>query len=271
MMKLSIRPSRYAALFSLLIAGCASSGRTVVAPFDWGTGTVSSYEVVQNQSQTLEIPGQGSQVNDADVTMDISVEALAPNTFKMTITSAEATGSPVSVDPLVGLETEVVVSPTGKITSAAGLEGNAYIDSMGGPATFQESLQELFQQLPEEPLAPGVEWSSTSSMPIDRQGTQLVRKTTETYRVQELTTYEGLDAFLVQVDGDVSLNGSGNQGGQEFAFTSQGKLSGTTYVEATTGRILSLERAGKLAGVIGLPQMDLPITIDIETSVKLAQ
>jgi hypothetical protein len=189
----------------------------------------------------------------------------------MTVTSAEATGSPVSVDPIVGLESEVVVSPTGTIMSATGLEENTYIDGMGGPDVFKESLQELFQRLPDEPLAPGVEWSNSSSMPISRQGMELTREETQTYRVEESTTFEGKDAFLVRVDGDVSLTGNGNQGGQEFDFSAQGKVSGSTYVEAGTGRILSLDRTGKLAGVIALTQADLPITLDLTTSVKLVE
>jgi len=271
MKKISILPLLTATVFSILFAGCASSGRTGSSPFDWETGMVSAYEVVQNQSQTLEIPGQGNQVNDSGATMNVSVDAVAPYTFKVTITSAEATGSPLSVDPIIGLESEVVVSPTGAIMSASGLEDNAYIDGMGGADVFKESLQELFQRLPDEPLAPGVEWSTSSTMPIARQGMELTREVTETYRVEESTTFEGRDAFLVQVDGDVSMTGTGNQGGQEFDFSAQGTMSGSSYIEAGTGRILSLERTGKLAGIIALTQADLPITLDLTTSVKLVE
>jgi len=258
-------------VLGMAVAGCASSQPATRGMYNWETGLSSAYELSQEQTQTLEIPGQGSQVNDSSVMMKMKVDATSPLHFKLSVTDASATGSPISVDPIVGLETDLTLNPSGKIESASGLEGNTYVDGMGGAEVFQESLQSLFQLLPDGGLKAGSEWTRSSSTPIERMGTELVRKVDETYKCEELTTFAGVQAFRISVDGEVSLTGSGNQGGADFDFSVQGKVSGTNYIDAATGRLLSSEQKGSLAGVIGMAQADIPITIDTTTSAKLVQ
>ncbi len=257
--------------FALLFVGCASSQEASRAMYDWGTSDPVEYDVVQAQNQSIEIPGQGTQETTSTSATSMTLEATGPFQFKITITDAEATGSPLSVDPIIGLESEVVIQPNGLLTSASGLTGNAYIDGMGGEEVFRESLQALFQIVPDETLAQGVEWTNEISMPIERMGLEMSREVSDTYSCTQLTTYEGTPAFEIESTSKISMSGSGNQGGQEMDLLIQGTMTGTTYIDAATGQLLSTEQSGKLSGIIDMAEASLPIVMDITTSVNVAK
>lgn len=148
----------------LVVSGCASTKDAKRALLDWEAGTVYSYEVSQEQTQVLEIPGQGTQENTSTIVTDFTVTSTGPFQFTFNVTDVEATGARIPVEPLNGLESAVLTDDKGQIISASGLGDNAYISASGGEELYVENLQILFQILPEESLAPGVSWSRETSI-----------------------------------------------------------------------------------------------------------
>ncbi|GMQ81016.1 MAG: hypothetical protein BMS9Abin05_0446 [Rhodothermia bacterium] len=256
--------------FSILLAsvlivatGCASTQETIQAMHDWEKGHTVSYELVQNQNQILEIPGQGTQENPGSTTIDISVAATGPYQYTFSVTDAEAVGARTPISALIGLESAVVLEPNGRIVTASGLADNAYVAAAGGAEQFKESLQEIFLILPDEPLAAGVSWTRESSVPFAQMGLEGMRESTAKYRSKRLTMYKGVSAFEIEVSSDVSLIGSGNQGGGEMEITMDGTLDGILFVDASSGTLLNSEQSGEITGMIDMAQMSIPIILEL--------
>lgn len=259
------------ALVLLTAIGCSSSKEAARAMYDWEAGTSFAYEMTQEQTQAIEIPGQGMQENTSKLVTDFSLVATGPYEFTITVTDVEATGSPIPVDPLRGLESAVVTDAQGVISSASGLEENAYISARGGAELFVEDLQVMFQVLPDEPLAPGVTWTRVSSIPFSQQGLNLTREITETYTCKELTAVDGAPAFAIEVVSEVEMMGGGNQGGQEMDVTLNGDFTGMIMLDAMTGALLSSEQTGSMSGVIDMAAASLPMTMEMSISAKRAE
>ena len=170
----------------------------------------------------------------ADVEPEIA-EPLAPELRQLpaaevpavNFTDVTAEGSPISTDPLIGLESEVVTDERGQITAASNLTGNAYIDARGGEKLFEETLQSVLQILPEEPLAPGVTWTNEMSTTFSQQGLNLTREISETYTCTELTTYNDVPAFAVEVSSEAPAPSVRSSTKMEFVFLS---LSGSIVI-----------------------------------------
>ncbi len=255
----------------LVVAGCAATKEASRALLDWEAGTVYSYEVTQERTQVIEMPGQGAQENTSTIVTDMSVTATGPYQFTINVTDVEATGSQISVEPLKGLESAVVTGTKGKIISATGLSDNAYINERGGEEIFVEEFQLLFQILPDEPLAPGVSWTRETSISFSQQGLNLKRDMSEEYSCKELTTFNGTSAFELELTSEVEIFGTGSQGGQEMELTLNGTFQGTVYLDAITGALLSSEQSGSMAGVIDMPAASLPMSMDLSISAKIAE
>ncbi|TDI72219.1 MAG: hypothetical protein E2O85_00910 [Bacteroidetes bacterium] len=271
---MKIRTYSFSILLALLLiaaAGCTSTQEITRAMHDWEEGQTVSYEMVQSQKQTLEIPGAGKQENPGSTTISLSVASTGPYQFTISVTEAEAVGTQTPISALVGLESAVVLEPNGTIVTASGLGDNDYVMAAGGADEFQESLQGIFLILPDEPLAAGVSWTRESAISFAQMGLEGIRESTDKYRCVGLTTYNDVSAFEIELTSDVSLIGSGNQGGGEMDITMDGMLEGILFVDASSGILLSSEMKGEIAGMIDMAQMAIPMTLDIILSTHIVE
>lgn len=275
------------AFLVVLLGACASSSSTagdsaqsavasaeeqvVRAMHDWDTGKSIAYKVVRSQKQVLEIPGQGVQEQESSATMDISLTSAGSRTFDLAVTDAEFVGSQLSPDAVVGLESTLSLDGQGRITSATGLDENSFVIAQGGTPSFIADLQELFLVLPDEPLAQGVSWTEESSFDFAQSGVSGTRSATEKYTCKGVTTYNGVEAFQVDVTSDVSMIGNGNQGGGEMDVTLEGSIVGRIYVDTSTGSLLSSEQSGSIDGGIEMAMGYLPMSIEISITTDVAE
>ena len=267
------------ALLLIVGTGCASTQEVTRAMHDWEEGHTVAYELVRDQNQILEIPGQGTQETPRSTTIGMSVVSTGPYQFIISVTDAEAVRSPTPISGLVGLESAIVLDANGRIVTASGLSDNSYVTATGGSdnsyvtATggseqFQERLQGIFLVLPDEPLAAGVSWTRKTTIPFSHSGLDGTSETTDKYRCTGLTSYQDVSAFEIELTSEVSLIGSGNQGGGEMDVTMSGTLKGTLYVDASSGILLSAHQSGEISGMIDMAQMSLPMTLEQTMSIS---
>ncbi len=259
------------ALVLIVATGCASTQEMTRAMHDWEEGHTVSYELVENQKQILEIPGQGTQENPGSTTIELSVASTGPYQYTISVTDAKAVGTQTPVSALVGLESAVVLEPSGRILTASGLEDNAYVTAAGGADDFRESLQGIFLILPDEPLAVGVSWTRDSAVSFSQMGLEGMRESKEKYRCKRLTMYKDVSAFEIEVLSEVSLIGSGNRGGGEMEIKMEGTLDGILFVDASSGALLSSEQSGEISGMIDMAQMSIPMTLELTISTNIVE
>ncbi len=264
---------RYTFLLSMpfvlapLIAGCASTKSR--AMYDWVPDTSVSYEFVQNQDQSIEIPGQGVQEQNSESNIELTITATAPRQFTYRFTDASSTGTQLAIDPLVGLEGSVTLDERGVPVSATGLEDNAFVIGSGGADIFMSNMfQTLFLYLPESELTAGMGWTRESSVEFSQGGLNLERKSVDAFTFVKESTLDGLPVLEISQSSDVSLGGAGNQGGQDLVITMSGAMTGTLYVDPTGGHVLSSEMTGKMDGLIETQGAALPMSLAIGTSLK---
>lgn len=256
------------ALLLIVGTGCASTQEVTRAMHDWEEGHTVAYELVRDQNQILEIPGQGTQETPRSSTIGMSVVSTGPYQFIISVTDAEAVGSPTPISGLVGLESAILLDANGRIATASGLSDNSYVTATGGSEQFQERLQGIFLVLPDEPLAAGVSWTRKTTIPFSQSGLDGTSETTDKYRCTGLTSYQDVSAFEIELTSEVSLIGSGNQGGGEMDITMSGTLKGTLYVDASSGILLSAHQSGEISGMIDMAQMSLPMTLEQTMSIS---
>jgi hypothetical protein len=254
---------------AIVIISCASGKAGIQNPNVWPVGKTVVYELTRSQTQTVEIPGQGEQVNESSTTFTISVESIGTRQFKLTVLEATTTSLNTSVDPVIGLESMVQLDERGLISEASGLEGNAFVEERGGTGLFTEDLQPLFFYAPEEALKPGVQWSRDYSVSATQSNIEVTRAFNDAFNCIEETTLEGNRAFRINAVSNIDFSGPGEMSGMPIDLKMTGSLDGSLYVDSATGLVLMYEMKGQVSGAIFSDQFDLPMTLDASMALKI--
>jgi hypothetical protein len=237
--------------------------------FTAGAHSISQqYVLTQNQSQSIEIPNQGLQENSSHSALTFTLVRKDGGAFDVTFTDAEATGTAPNNESIVGVTASLKLDGKGEITESTGLEDNPYVLASGGVAVMNENLQGLFLVLPEVKLKPNVKWSRETDIPSEQNGLSLRRKVHEVFKIERTIDFGGTPAFEISSVASIQVSGGGNQGGQELDVELEGTLNATIVASVESGIILQSESSGKMTGFIGLPTASLPVTMNLELSLK---
>ncbi len=267
-------PAALATLALLTVACAAGKTGGGGALHVWPAGTAVTYDLTASQTQTIEIPGGGTQGGTSTSTIVFDVASTGAREFQVSVTDASTysdTPDPSSPDigNLVGLKSTVTLDERGLLIEATGLTENSYVMEAGGVDDFKETLQALFLYLPEGKLGPGVEWSREYNYPAVQGGLEIQVNSVDTYKCLEETTYEGTPAFKLEVTSEVTFSGSGEQAGQMLDFALAGTGTATMHVDASTGLLLNMESTGALNGVIASSGMEFPMSMQTVSTIKI--
>ena len=256
-----------------LAVSCAGG---MAAMYVWPTGTTVSYEMTTNMTMSVEIPGGGEQAVSQNSLMAYSIRATGPRQFEISITDAEensdvdmSAGMVPTTSELIGWVGTVTLDERGIVTDATNLEGNSFIEFQGERAFKEQTLQSLFQILPEGPLGPGVEWSREYSFPMNMMGIELDFSVTDAYSCLEAAPYEGTAAFKIGSKSTVSLAGGGEMEGAVVDFGLAGDSEGTTHIASGTGMVLHSENMVRMSGGMSAQGMDVPITMQLAITLRV--
>ena len=254
---------------AVVVVSCASGKAGSHSPNVWPAGKTVVYEMIRAQTQTVEIPGQGEQVNESSTTFTISLESIGTRQFRLKILDATTTSPSISVNPVVGLESVVQLDEQGLISEASGLEGNAYVEVRGGAELFTEDLQPLFFYVPEGALKPGVQWSRDYSIIAMQSTIEVTRTFNDAFSCIEETSLEESGAFRMDVVSNADFSGPGELSGMPIDLKMTGALEGSLYVDSATGIVLTYEMKGQMTGAIFSDQFDMPMTMDATMVLKM--
>ncbi len=255
----------------LLTAACAAAagGRTgAAAAHVWPEGTTVTYTITSSQSQTVEMPGYGEQTSNSSTTIDVTVTAVGPRRFSVTVTDASTvsdnppSGDEPDINLLIGMECTFSLDERGEIVEATGLEENGYVRDAGGVESFREEYQGLFLILPEGGLEAGVEWTREYGFTANQMNMMSLEFTMKDhYTCVEETVYEGTAAWKIAVRSEASVSGSGDAEGTPIDLSFSGTGEGAVYVATGTAMVLGAESESTLQGGASVMGMDLPLTV----------
>jgi hypothetical protein len=247
------------------------------AMYVWPSGTSVEYEMTTDQTISVEVPGAGEQMTSSSQMMAFALKASGPRVFEVTIKdvtqSAEMeapTGMVPEITELSGWTGNVTIDEQGEVVESTNLEGNPYIEFIGVDAFKQQTLQIIFQILPEGTLKTGVEWSKEWIMPMNMMGIEVNFNFTDDYTCLEETDYEGAGAFKIGSVSNGSITGGGEMPGAGMVdFAMSGTAEGTNYIDSGTGMVLGGETMIKMGGGISAQGMDIPMTMQLSITLKM--
>jgi len=251
-------------ILGLLIAGDAS--------LSYGQDAETrNYVVVDAQSNSMDIPGQGQQEMNITTTVGYSVTKTGDRSYSVTVTNLSIEGSPagnMGQDALIGTESDIVLAADGSVESISGMEENEGVVAIGGEAVFKDRIQALFLRGPEGDVSIGKEWSVASSIPTNQQGMSVERNIISNYHCVGDEEIDGVAVWVIDVSAAVDLTGSGNAGGQEMEMEMSGDITGKIYVEKDTGMVLSSEADGEMEGMIDMEAFSILMFVGVHNTIS---
>jgi len=261
----------------LLLATACAGGMAGNRPtfHTWPSGTTVTYEMVTNQTVMISIPGGGDQEMPTTSSMTFEVTAAGPRTFEMTVVdvvSEAVSDMPAGIAPeateLIGASGTVTLDANGVVIENSGFEGNSYVDFMGAEAFAEQSVQVLFQYLPEGGPAVGQEWSREYTYPFNMMGIALDFSNEDSYVCLEELTYEGIPALRIGSTTSNAMSGGGEMMGTVMDMALAGSSEGTTVIDAMTGMILESDATITMGGGISAQGMDIPFDMEMRITIR---
>ena len=252
-----------AAAAALLLAGCgpglaplpptpvrapaADSARTPAPAFAWAAG---DRRFVLRTRAAITVAGDTAEARDTvttttHVTLRIAAGAPpSPRRLAGTVDSVRvAAGSRVPAVP-ADVRFPVPFEGTvdgGRVTlarAAAPPAGSA--NPCEGVAPSEAILAGVRDLLPSVPasLAAGARWEETTSATACRGGVAITTTAAHRYQVTGPGTWNGQAATRIERTSSYTVNGAGEQGGEQVSATGRGTGTATLFVDAAAGRLL---------------------------------
>jgi hypothetical protein len=209
--------ARFAALSTLLAAIPLGAAALHAQGVEYATGT-ASYHVSTATKGTQTSP-MGSQSFDVRVEqrVTVSIARQAKDTLVATLTidsiSLESSGPTPDVSKYQGTTFTTLLSPTGKVYSTRGPDGDALLGQISdGLSRFLPSYR--------RDLRTGLTWSDSTAGKVDQQGLQVDRTIIADYTVAGDTTVAGEKAFKVLRHTTTKAAGTGAPNGSSVSLQS---------------------------------------------------
>lgn len=151
---------------------------------------------------------------------------------------------------------------TGQTTASGGVTGFSPPDDASPIIqTLSDIWRGFIPRLPEGGAAPGSTWSDTLVDTRSQSGAEM-RVAGEThYRSGDWAPQTGGDqALSVAWERDYTVNGTGEQFGQQFNITGIGRATGSMLISAT-GAVIGHTQSSEMRGEISIPTMGITFPI----------
>lgn len=146
----------------------------------------------------------------------------------------------ISLNNLVGKRTKIEISKYGDIIN------KSMIDSLSGKEQMMESsiLQSatnLYTKLPGKEIKDGDNWKSSRTDTIASMGGKLIITSNYIYTLNGTENKDGQKCYKIPYTAEISSSGNSNMQGMTFYIDGSGKMTGTLYISADDGAIVSVE------------------------------
>jgi hypothetical protein len=250
--------ARFPALLALCVALPIGASPLLAQGVEYAPGT-ATYHVSTATTGTQTSP-MGSQSFDVGVEQRVTVNIArqAKDTLVATLTidsiSLKSSGPTPDVSKYQGTTFTTLLSPTGRVYSIKGPEGDALLGQISeGLSRFLPSYR--------RDLRTGLTWSDSTTGKVEQQGLQVDRTIVADYTVAGDTTVAGEKAFKVVRHTTTKAAGTGTPNGNTVSLQS---------ATSSDARFL-LSPRGVYLGSVSNDDIDLKLTIvsqGAEISVK---
>lgn len=126
---------------------------------------------------------------------------------------------------------------------------------------ISDQLSQLFPNIPEPGVLPGLEWRDTTSSETETSGGALVTVTARnTHEVTDWQDHLGFRSLRIDTESQIRLDGKGSQAGQDFTIVGQG-ISWASVFLSEAGRFLGGFSRDSVSGEATIPELGITIPI----------
>jgi hypothetical protein len=172
-------------------------------------------------------PQEGRYVLEVLATVGLSGTAGTPMAYSFGLDSIRAEGGvimPAEIARARGTKLTGTISPEGVVTNFTGDSAMT-----GQLQNIAVAARQFFPRLPAGGAEPGQAWSDTSETK-STGATQLAIRIASDRKAVDWTQYSGQRALHIAVDATYTVNGTGQQMGQDFTIAGNGICHGDLYV-----------------------------------------
>ncbi len=146
----------------------------------------------------------------------------------------------ISLSSLLGKRTKLEISQYGDIIN------KTIIDSLSGKEQMMESsiLQSatsLYTKLPGKEIKEGDNWKYARTDTIASMGGQLIINSNYIYTLNGTEDKDGIKCYKIPYTAEMTSTGNSNMQGMNFYIDGSGKMTGTLYISADDGSVVSVE------------------------------
>ena len=219
---------RYPVSFLLLLVPTPAFGQKAVT-YSPGTGR---FRLVSHSHLEQQIEGNKQEGNFMlELLATAAVTPLAPSRLRVSfvLDSMRAEGGMITAAEMgraKGTRLSAVLGPDGQVTELAG-------DSLlsGQLQNVAASTKTFFPRIPAAGAEPGQQWVDTTDTKTVG-ASQLTIHSINNRRVVEWTDHGGRRALRIEVTGQYTITGTGQQMGQDFTVNGTGQKLATQYLSA---------------------------------------
>ncbi|NIM49993.1 MAG: hypothetical protein GTN78_22455 [Gemmatimonadales bacterium] len=258
-------------LAAALVTGCAAT--TTQSAFEFRPRDVPlRYRIKTEERTVVETPaGADESHNTLEVTVRLEIRPGKADVLHATAvfeafeaSASGPVGGTVEDGDLVGLRYTGTLEPNGQIALAEGLETPESVEAFFDPRAF---LAELLMPLPP------AEHRGAASWPVHWENTfntaLSVRSALHgTARVVGDTTWGGMKARLIELEGETDLWGRGTPlgGTTEIELAATGSATARFLCDVARGVMLYAAWEGQFSGNITVPGTDVTIPVQVTST-----
>lgn len=226
-----------------------------------------SMETSSNSSIYFTFTGKEKDESN-NLLFDITVDSMS------SVANSMMGEQNIDFSSVIGKSFTLILSPFGEEIDYLNID-SLQIDlgpMAGGKMSIKQYFRDQFPDLPEKSIKIGDKWTKSNTDTSQRMGMDIISKTESNNTFEGIENINGFECLKISTDSEGTIDGAGEQGGNEIVFEGYLEVSSTSYFAYKIGRFLSLESNVFMEGTVvisGANNMTMPMTTESKIKVIL--
>ena len=276
-----IMRAAFAAGLAAAIGLAAWAAAATVLEYKMPAGRALTYESRSEQAQVMEVMGQTMDTTTVSTSaFTFKSKGLKDKNFLMGVTiddlSISVTGAQGDMSPdtsaVKGKSFDMVLSPLGAEVDVSGAEAITYAIATES-RDLSSGFKTFFPDMPGKPVNVGDTWPSSVSTTEKTTSMSIRIELQNVNTLEGFETVDGMECARIAAQVTGTINGSGNQMGQDLTFAGTVKGKDVYYFAVKEGFYVKAvsDSTAQMSIDVAAAGMSIPVTQTSKSEVKLSK
>jgi len=276
-----IKRAAFAAGLAAAIGLAAWAAAATVLEYKMPAGRALTYESRSEQAQVMEVMGQtmdtttistsaftfkSKGLKDKNLLLGVTIDDLS-----ISVTGAQGDMSP-DTSAVKGKSFDMVLSPLGAEVDVSGAEAITYAIATES-RDLSSGFKTFFPDMPGKPVNVGDTWPSSVSTTEKTTSMSIRIELQNVNTLEGFETVDGMECARIAAQVTGTINGSGNQMGQDLTFAGTVKGKDVYYFAVKEGFYVKAvsDSTAQMSIDVAAAGMSIPVTQTSKSEVKLSK